>query len=315
VRRRLFAAAAALALAVVPAVPGRAVQRVERHYGVRNLGGIRVHTLHGFEVTPPCGADTVILLLHGLSYTSEAWDFPGYSYARILAERGYAVVAIDRLGYGDSRLANGREVSTVGHADMAAQVAEHLSRRFEHVVLAGHSAGAEAAVSAVGFFGAPVDALIPMAYHTFPGVAFAVNDWVAGDQRRALFDDYEYFMGTPERRAAMFYTGGADPAVVAADNASAVLTPSGEIQTISFQPSRIGSLLVQVPVLAQLAESDRLFPSNFANQWAAQFVSAPSVTVDIVPGTGHTYMLHHAGPAAAHRIADWLGATAGLPGC
>jgi len=70
-----------------------------------------------------------------------------------------------------------------------------------------------------------------------------------------------------------------------------------------------------VPVLAQLAEFDRLFPAVYADLWAAQFVLSPSVTVDVVPGTGHTYMLHHAGPAAAERIASWLATTAGLPGC
>jgi hypothetical protein len=94
-----------------------------------------------------------------------------------------------------------------------------------------------------------------------------------------------------------------------------VLTPSGEIQTISLQPSRIASALVDVPVLLQLGSDDQLFPFEFAGLWAAQFVSAPSVTTDVVPGSAHTYMLHHAGPAAAQRIATWLADTARLPGC
>jgi pimeloyl-ACP methyl ester carboxylesterase len=318
--RRLRIWVGVLVVAAVAAlVPGSPVQasstRVDRSFSVRSISDGATHTLRGFEVSPACAADTVILLQHGLSYTSEAWDVPGYSYARLLADAGYAVVAVDRLGYGRSPLDNGRKVSSLAHADMAAQLARQLGQTYEHVVLAGHSAGGEAVVAAAGLFDAPVDAVIPMGYHTFPDPQFLALDWVVGDQVRALLDDYEYFLGTPQHRAEMFYTADADPAVIAADTAAAVLTPSGEIQTLSLQPARIGSLLVDVPVLAQLAERDRLFPSAFASLWAAQFVSSPSVTVDIVPGAGHTYMLHHSGPAAAGRIADWLAGPAGLPGC
>lgn len=170
-------------------------------------------------------------------------------------------------------------------------------------------------MTATALFDAPVEGVVAMGYHTYPDPQFLAEDWITGDQVRAAQDDYEYFMGTPERRAEMFYTDNADQAVIDADTAAAVLTPSGEVQTISFQPSRGGSGAVDVPVLLQLAEDDRLFPSAFADQWAGQFVSSPSVTVDVVPGTGHTYMLHHEGPAAAQRIADWLDETVGLAGC
>ena len=309
----LAALAAGSLLAGAPAEPEP--ERGDHDFVVTNLHDGDEYTLAGYRMDPPCSADTAVLLQHGLSYTGEAWDVPGYSYARILAEAGYAVYAPDRLGYGGSVLDDGRNVSTFAHADMAAQMATQLAEQYEHVVLAGHSAGAEAVITATGLLGAPVDALVPMGYTTDPDPVFLATDWIPGDQVRALQDDYEYFLGTPEHRAEMFYTENADPAVVAADTEAAVLTPSGEIQTITFQPSRIGSVLVDVPVFIQLAERDRLFPSAFADLWAAQFVSSPSVTVDIVRGTGHTYMLHHEGPAAGERIADWLAGPAGLPGC
>lgn len=289
--------------------------RTARPFEVTNATDGGTYALAGYQVDPPCEADTVVVLLHGLSYTGETWDFPGYSYARILADAGYAVVAIDRLGYGASELANGRDVTTLAHADMAAQVVTELTEEFDHVVLGGHSAGAETAVTAAGLYDAPVAAVVPMGYHTYPDPEFLAADWIPGDQVNALMDDYVYFMGTPERRAEMFYTDQADAEVIAADTAAAVPTPSGEIQTISAQPSRAAAALVDVPVLAQLAEEDRLFPSAYADAWAAQFLTSPSATVDIVPGTGHTYMLHHAGPAAAEGIAEWLDGTAGLSGC
>ena len=267
-------------------------------------GGV-VRTVHGYEMEPACAASTVVLLQHGLSYTSEAWDFsPELSYARRLAAAGYAVVAIDRLGYGQSVLENGRNVSTLAYADMAHQIVTELRQRYDHVVVAGHSAGAEASELAAGLYG-DVEALVAMGYHQFPSVQI-VSDFFANDYPRAALDDYEYFLGTPEHRAEMFYTSHADPAVVARDNEMAQLTPSGEVVTIGPQPSREVAPLVKVPVLLQLADSDRLFELSYADAAAALFVQSPSVTVDVVPDAGHTYMLHPTGPAAADRIVSWL---------
>ncbi|MDX1511700.1 MAG: alpha/beta hydrolase [Nitriliruptorales bacterium] len=317
---RNFRVCAAVSLATVSLLAGPAggaaaeTVRTDVTYELTNLNDGAEHTVHGYLREAPCDADTVVLLQHGLSYTGEAWDVPGYSYSEILAEAGYDVVAIDRLGYGRSVLDDGYNVSTFAFADMTAQLADILREDWDKVVLGGHSAGAETTVQAVGLFGASADAVIPMGYHTYPDPQFLAFDW-SSNQVDALQDDFIYFMGTPERRTEMFYTENADPAISESDTAGAVETPSGEVQTISFQPSRIGAFNVTAPVFAQLAEDDRLFPSEFADFWASQFVQAASVTIDIVPGTGHTYMLHHEGPAAAHRIVDWLSTTAGLPGC
>ena len=270
--------------------------------------------IHGYTVEPACAAPTVVLLQHGLSYTSEAWDFsPELSYARRLAGAGYAVVAIDRLGYGRSVLENGRNVSTLAYGDMAHQIVVQLRQRYAHVVIGGHSAGAEASELEAGLFG-DVDALVAMGYHQFPSVQI-VADFFTGDYPRAVLDDYEYFLGTPEHRAEMFYTSAADPAVVARDNATAQLTPSGEVFTIGPQPSRAAAPLVSVPVFLQLADSDRLFEVSYADLAAALFAGAPSVTVDVVPQAGHTYMLHPTGPAAADRIIAWLESLESTPAC
>jgi pimeloyl-ACP methyl ester carboxylesterase len=291
-----------------------ALVRRDVSFEVTNLMELgATHAIHGFRIEPACNADTVVLLQHGLSYTSEAWDQPGYSYARVLASAGYAVVAIDRLGYAQSPLADGRLVSVEAYADMASQIVGELRKEFAHVVIAGHSAGAEASTLEAGLF-RDVDALIAMGYHHLPSVEI-YSDFLTGDIPRALLDDYEYFLGTPEHRADMFYTADSDPAVVAADTARAVLTPSGEILTIGNQPSQLVMGLIDVPVLLQLADSDRLFPLEQAFLEAPRFLSSPSVTVDEVPSAGHTFMLHHSGPAAAARAAAWLRSQAGTPGC
>jgi pimeloyl-ACP methyl ester carboxylesterase len=271
-------------------------------------------TVVGTRLDPACDASTVVLLQHGLSYTGAAWDVPGLSTMQILADAGYAVVAVDRLGYGGSPLDDGYAVSSESYGHMAAEIVSQLRTAFNHVVIGGHSAGAEASLLSVGLFRADVEALLVMGYHQVPTPEI-LGAFMLGDVPGTLTSDYVYFLGTPEYRAEMFYTDDADADVIAADTAAAVLTPSGEIQSIGKQPSRLAAPLVTVPVFLQLAEHDRLFDASMADVIAAQFVASPGVDVDIVAGAGHTFMLHRGGPAAARRLADWLRAQPGTPPC
>ncbi|MGH8885621.1 MAG: alpha/beta hydrolase [Egibacteraceae bacterium] len=302
-------------LAPATAVPQDQLKRSGVVFKVNNmqeLGASR--QVHGYRIDPACKASTAVLLQHGLSYTGEAWDIPGYSYARKIAAAGYTVVAIDRLGYGRSRLLNGYKIGSEAYAHMTRQIVRQLRKEgFKHVVLGGHSAGAEVSELAAGLFGG-VDALMVMGYHHRPGTAF-LKGFIGRDTVGAFTNDYVYFLGTPRHRAEMFYTANADPAVVAADTKAAVPTPSGEILTIGNQPSRLVMSKVKVPVFLQLAEQDRLFPIRFAKTEKALFLSASSVTLDTVPAAGHTYITHRSGPAAADRMTAWLRSLKSTPAC
>lgn len=309
-----------LILSFAPAVavpqdgPEDGLARREVAFNVTNpQEGGASRQIHGYRINPPCKATTAVLLQHGLSYTGEAWDVPGYSYARTLAESGYTVIAIDRLGYGRSKLLNGYNVSSESYAHMTHQIVRQLRKEFTHVAIGGHSAGAEVSELAAGMYG-NVDALIAMGYHHKPSTELLM-EFLGGDTVGALTNDYRYFLGTPRHRAEMFYTANADPAVVAADTKTAVPTPSGEILTIGKQPSRLFIPRVDAPVFLQLADEDRLFPIGFAAMEKALFLSAPSVTLDTVPAAGHTYMLHRNGPAAADKIAAWLQSLPETPAC
>lgn len=103
--------------------------------------------------------------------------------------------------------------------------------------------------------------------------------------------------------------------MVQADNDHANLIPSGEVQSISKQPSRYVLANIRVPVLLQLSEGDRLFEPQYADLEKTQLSSSPSVTVDIVPGAGHTFMLAPEGPAAAPRMMQWLRSRPEAPAC
>jgi pimeloyl-ACP methyl ester carboxylesterase len=103
----------------------------------------------------------------------------------------------------------------------------------------------------------------------------------------------------------------ADPAVVAKDTQLAALTPSGEILSISSQPSRSALPLIGAPVLLIQAEHDVLFPPD--PRELTLFVAAQDKTSYLVPGAGHSFMLHPNAPATQQVVADWLAAR--LPSC
>lgn len=101
--------------------------------------------------TPKGGAKAVVLALHGITYTSEYWDSQyqpdRYSFARRAMKAGYAMFAIDRLGYGRSAHPLGAAVTL----DVQAAVAHHIvtqlragtigGTKYPYVALLGHSYG------------------------------------------------------------------------------------------------------------------------------------------------------------------------------
>lgn len=327
----------ALLVALLPAPTAAAQEPVEVvpvAFEVTNpLEPAATYTVRGDLYLPgdaeACGS-SVMLLLHGLSYARWGWDFPidpdTYSVARDLAERGRPALAIDELGYGDSDHPNGYTLTVQSYAAMTSQMIEQLRAgtyatgadepiAFEGVGLMGHSAGTEIAELTAGLFGG-VDVLVATAYTHFPSQRIAM-DFFTGDVPRALEDDYEYFGGRPRVRAEYMYNlDFADPDVVERDNELANLTPSGEILSISNQPSRLTMGAIDVPVLLVLAEEDVLFPADFGEQELALFASSPEAELLTVPSAGHSFMLHPNAPETNDAIADWLdGRDDAVPAC
>jgi len=283
-------------------------------------------TVHGTlylpASTPRCNR-TVVLLLHGLSYGSWAWDFPidrsTYSMARALASLGYAAVAVDELGYGNSDHPNGWNLTVQAYGSIAAQLAAALKSAayhaawpiaFSRLVLFGHSAGTEMSELAAGNAGAG-DGLIASAYTHFPSAGILL-DTISAETPAALVAPYMYFGDNPTTRAMdMYDQTWADPAVVSEDTSLANLTPSGEILTISSQPSRTAIPLIHVPVLLIMAEHDVLFPP--APLELALFTAALDKTSYVVPRAGHSFMLHPNAPQTQQVVGAWLSAR--FPSC
>lgn len=119
---------------------------------VANLGQPAQLAISGRLCLPPGPAPkTVLLALHGITYTSQYWDVgyqpDTYSFARQAMHAGYGVYAIDRMGYGLSSHPLGALVtldaqSAATHTIIgqlrAGKIGDHA---FAHVVLVGHSLG------------------------------------------------------------------------------------------------------------------------------------------------------------------------------
>ena len=319
-----------LPLATRPSTGSVLITREPVAFQVTNpLDPLKSFTVQGTLIRPAGCTASVLLAMHGLSYGQWAWDFPlepeTYSVAQALAQRGYGMVAIDRLGYGESAGAgspeqpNGYTLTVEGYAEMTAEIARQLRggtyealspNAFDRVGLIGHSAGTEVVELAAGLYTGLASVLIATGYTHEPFVNnhWLLRQWVRHDNPSALRDDYMYFERDPETRATDFYTSLSDPDVVALDNALANLTPSGEILSISFQPSRFVVPLYDGPVLLVLAEDDVLFPAHFGENELLHFVRASDKTLYVVPGAGHTFMLHTNAPVTNDAIADWLDA-------
>jgi pimeloyl-ACP methyl ester carboxylesterase len=333
---RLRIALLVLALGLVPLIaqPSGATSGIVREsvsFTVTNpLDPGHTYRIYGSMIRPRAGCSrSVLLAMHGLSYGAWAWDFPiereKYSVAQALAERGFAMVTVDRLGYGRSAgigrpdNPNGYTLTAEGYGDMAAQMVRQLRTglytaplpmAFQHVGMIGHSAGSEDVEIAAALSPGLVDVLIPTAYTHEP---FVNNDWLVRewtqDNIRAAQSDYEYFETNPTIRAAeMHWLPNMDPRITAWDNAHANLTPSAEIFSMGPQLSRFLLPTIKIPVLVVLGDHDELFPGAQGENEMSWFAGTSDKTLLIAPKDGHAFMLQKNGRATDEKIADWLDA-------
>src|SRR5688572_24153558 len=78
--------------------------------------------VYGQSATRP-----LVILIHGASDTHAVFDFgPGYRAARDLAEQGFGVLAIDRVGYGASSRPNGDTLDFATHAGYVHEVVQDV---------------------------------------------------------------------------------------------------------------------------------------------------------------------------------------------
>ena len=264
------------------------------------------------------------VLVHGATYNHAYWDFPtvngeDYSYARYMAARHYAVLAIDLPGAGGSDTPPGVGLGLSDTGGAVRQIVEAMrsgdnptSHTFGPIVLVGHSAGSIAATYAQAQ-SQPADALVITASRHLVGpvLTLPITQFILPQLMDlvAQLAGVPYFWLADHIRAGLFYfPPAADPEVIALDNLTADAWTHGQLFStfLAFldpTPDQFG--VVEVPVLIQLGTNDVLFPADYPEAERALWTS-PIVDIQTLTGIGHNFNLHLNRAAGWQEIDAWI---------
>jgi pimeloyl-ACP methyl ester carboxylesterase len=297
-------------------------------------GGTRNQSVYG-ELCTPAGSHPrmIQVLVHGVTYDHNYWDLPGfggrYSYVKHTVARGYAALAIDRIGIGRSSHPLSALVTVDSDAETLHQVLQAVRSSgfpggaYPRVVLVGHS------------FGTLVSELELSKYHDAEGII--ATGWLAAlpkpVQTAGLFArsysavldpafagrglDPGYQTTRPYTRAFFYQTGTYDPAVLAEDERLKQTYTAGELATfikpvVLDRPTEqiTGQALIVVGehdvffcglLAVDCSTSDRLLRDQ-----APHWKSASSLHAYVQPGAGHDISLSYNNTAGFAAEDTWL---------
>ena len=289
----------------------------------------------------------VQVLLHGIGYDHRYWniadpadpDGDRYSWEAAAAKAGYATVAIDRIGNGESSQPPSLAVTIDSNASVVHQVVQalrhgsvrgpHGNVRFSRVALVGHSYG-----SIVSFIEADryhdVDALLltAVSHHLrevhAPLAIESLNYPAAADpqfQGRLLDPGYITTLPGTGVRDQVFYAPGTDfdQRILRTDDETKGLASQGEL--LNF-PLFLGKHLdIRVPVFLLDGSKDGLFCHQTPLDLGAPCSSAhalveserpffgprvPSLKAYIAPGSGHVINAFHSSRGSFDAAMSWI---------
>jgi pimeloyl-ACP methyl ester carboxylesterase len=270
-------------------------------FGVTNVGDPIPSTVRGtlFRSRKRFrSSSTALLLQHGAVSERSAWSGGApviegtHDMARSLARKGYAVFAIDRLGYGESRYerpqGSGLLLTPDSYIEMTHQMVTQIragaytdcaggtaGRGAARVVLSGFSSGA-AIVEGYATRYHDIDGIIPMAWSNQPELSAAFQSLVFDvvvPQLAAGKDYVEFFLDGADGYSAsceraFFYVpgvrGDALKQLCGRDYyaETAVPTPSGEAGIQALQANTVATIgnVGPTPTLLVFSDRDALFP-------------------------------------------------------
>jgi pimeloyl-ACP methyl ester carboxylesterase len=300
----------------------RGAQVVSRpvEYDVRNVNRTLVpchadratHTLRGRLVGPADGTpDRVNLLVHDITAGGWFWhlrEHPAYDYATQLALRGETSLVLDRLGYDDSPLPDGRRTCLGAQADMLHQVVTRLrAQGVEEVVLHGHSVGAAVAELEAATF-RDVDGLVLMSWADSGPSPRAIKEALL--QHTACLTGRRtapYGRTDEDFRELLFRTAPDDVVDTATELRNE--DPCGD--ALSLAPlvavNNVLTRLIKVPVLLLFAGGDALNRPDAQLLQPLAYGPGAQVTSHVVPGAGSALPLERSAPETREHVLRWLG--------
>jgi pimeloyl-ACP methyl ester carboxylesterase len=272
---------------------------------------------------------TVQLLVHGGTYNHAYWDFGtidgiDYSYVDAALAGGYAVLAIDRLGDGQSSHPPSTDLTFPNtiytlHEVIQALRSGQLGVGFSHVLYVGHSFGSAYGVDEIATYG-DVDAAILTGYGHTDSPSFAAlgnaDSYPAVDDPRFSGSglDPGYLTTKPGDRVALYYYApGADPNVIAQDEATKDTIGLSEL--ITRPKTYLLTPQIHVPVLILDGQHDVHYcaaddddcstQSIFYQEESPYFTPAACLQTFLVPNTGHVVALSLSAPLTDAVMLAW----------
>ena len=273
-------------------------------------------------LTVPERANTVLLLVHGYSYARYYWDFPyqpeTYSFVRAAAEAGYATLAIDRLGDGESTKPPASQLTWHNAGLTVARVVTalregSLGTAFAKVVLVGHSYG-----SVTGYLVAArhpgVDALIATGATHRPRFPMLTKLILISPPARGK----PLYVTTRRNGRGFFYReANADPEVIALDERLKQTAGIFELPTALPYLWNGVSRAINIPSLTVLGDQDSIFTGGIgtadcsSDAALAEFERrfyGPKAVVEaaVIRGAGHDLNLERTAPETYRRMLDFV---------
>ncbi len=264
----------------------------------------------------------VQLLLHGSTYGRYYWDFPlepeRYSYVRHMTNGGWATLALDRIGIGQSSHPPPDEVDVESNAFVVHQVIQALrdgtfeGHSFSTVVLVGHSLGSAITIAEASRY-KDVDAVVVtgLLHHFDVGLVLVPASLYPAQEDNERFNGLpvEYTTTRPGERSLFYHAPTVDPKVISADEGRKETVTAAEIATFPLDLAR--SRQIRVPVLVVVGDFDRVFcslincsvPLLGGAAFESTFWTTKCYRQIVVPDAGHSINLH---PNAATWYAQAL---------
>lgn len=281
------------------------------------------------------GPAAVDVMTPGATYNSLYWNWPVgpalYSYVDKTLQAGRATLDYDRVGTGASSHPPALALDINAEAYVLHQIVTwlHASLRYDLVNLIGHSLGSVISIQEAGIY-QDVSAVVVTGLLHAPGVGAGFATTLASLMYPAAFDpqievsglrSVGYLTTEPGDRAADFYSYSADQAVVSYDEAHKDVVPATDLATLAttwaLPPGPNASDSINVPVLVVIGAQDAIFcadppvldcgrPGQVLATERPYYASAPSLSLDVIPDTGHDVALHPSAGESFALISQWI---------
>ena len=281
-----------------------------------------VYCLPGGPGGQPAAVDITV---PGATYNHLYWDWPQspqiYNYTDTALAAGDAVLDYDRLGTGASSKPPGTSLSIPADAYVLHQLITWARARFSQVNVIGHSMGSVIAVQDAATWPSDPSRLVLTGYTRSIGltaiaaIAVSIHPADQDPQFAGSGLDPSYITTKPGTRGALFYAPGADPAVIAYDEAHKDAIGGPEFPSSAGAITAPAARQLTAPALLVEGQEDAIFCSGAVTCSSAQEVisaeagylsSAAGLAALVVPGTGHALALSPTAPGTFQAINRWL---------